>query len=159
MAPWHRHSQKWGCRCRCRRSLNISKRSSTRTEPNSNFCSEFLFPLHRPPSESLISVRFGSVSGPFRVRFRVLGGVEVGSGRGASVREKNITKLLGDTKLWATNICHHLFNVRLGVFRMGAPESAQNKMWAPSKHNTISHIFFVNGKCFKILQNARSSLK
>ena len=32
------------------------------------------------------------VSGPFRVRFAVLGGVGVGSGRGASVREKNITK-------------------------------------------------------------------
>ena len=34
---------------------------------------------------------FGSVSGLFRVRFGVLGGVGVGSGRGASVREKNIT--------------------------------------------------------------------
>ena len=36
---------------------------------------------------------FGSVSGLFRVRFGVLGGVGVGSGRGASVREKNITML------------------------------------------------------------------
>ena len=40
---------------------------------------------------------FGSVLAPFRVRFRarfrVLGGVGVGSGRGASVREKNITTL------------------------------------------------------------------
>ena len=37
--------------------------------------------------------RFGlaDVLGPFRVRFEVLGGVGVGSGRGASVREKNIT--------------------------------------------------------------------
>ena len=34
-------------------------------------------------------VRFGSVSG----RFGVSGGVGVGSGRGASVREKNITTL------------------------------------------------------------------
>ena len=33
-------------------------------------------------------LRFGSVSGLFRVRFRVLGGVAVGSGRGASLREK-----------------------------------------------------------------------
>ena len=38
-----------------------------------------------------IWLRFGSVLGPFRVRFGVLGGVGVGSGRGASVREKNIT--------------------------------------------------------------------
>ena len=38
-------------------------------------------------------VRFGSVSGPFRVRFGVLGGVGVGSGGGVSVREKNITAL------------------------------------------------------------------
>ena len=38
-------------------------------------------------------VRFGSVSGLFRVRFGVLGGVGVGSGREASVREKNITSL------------------------------------------------------------------
>ena len=36
-------------------------------------------------------LRFGFVSGPFLVRFGVLGGVGVGSGRGASVREKNIT--------------------------------------------------------------------
>ena len=40
---------------------------------------------------------FGSVSGLFRVRFGsvsgVLGGVVVGSVRGASVREKNITTL------------------------------------------------------------------
>ena len=34
-----------------------------------------------------------SVTGPFRVLFGVLGGVGVGSGRGASVREKNITRL------------------------------------------------------------------
>ena len=39
-------------------------------------------------------LRFGSVSGPFRVSFGVLGGVRVGSGRGASVREKNITTLV-----------------------------------------------------------------
>ena len=52
-------------------------------------------PPSRPTRQSLISVhfrsvsgpfgsvwlRFGSVSGPFRVRFRVLGGVGVGSGR------------------------------------------------------------------------------
>ena len=37
---------------------------------------------------------FGSVSGLFRVRFgSVSGGVGVGLGRGASVREKNITML------------------------------------------------------------------
>ena len=36
-------------------------------------------------------LRFGSVSGLFRVRFGVLDGVGAGSGRGASVREKNIT--------------------------------------------------------------------
>ena len=35
-----------------------------------------------------IWVRFGSVSGPFRVLFGVLGGVGVGSGRGASVKGK-----------------------------------------------------------------------
>ena len=44
-------------------------------------------------------VRFGSVSGPgvsgpFRVRFGLLGGVGVGSGRGASVREKTITRFM-----------------------------------------------------------------
>ena len=39
-------------------------------------------------------VCFGSVSDPFRVRFGVLGGVGVGSGRGASVREKNITNVV-----------------------------------------------------------------
>ena len=39
-------------------------------------------------------LRFGSVLAPFRVRFGVLGGVGVGSGRGASVREKNITNLV-----------------------------------------------------------------
>ena len=62
-------------------------------------------PPARPTPKSLISVHFGSVwlrfgsfwlclavSGPFRVLFRVLGGVGLGSGRGASVREKNITK-------------------------------------------------------------------
>ena len=38
-------------------------------------------------------LRFGCVSGPFRVRFGVLRGVGVGSGRGASVREKNINML------------------------------------------------------------------
>ena len=37
-----------------------------------------------------VCVRFGSVSGAFRVCF---GGVGVGSGRGASVKEKNITTL------------------------------------------------------------------
>ena len=42
----------------------------------------------RPTPESLISVHFGSISGPLRVRFGVLGGVRVGSGRVASVREK-----------------------------------------------------------------------
>ena len=40
---------------------------------------------------ALFRVCFGSVSGLFRVRFGVLGGVGVRSGRGASVREKNIT--------------------------------------------------------------------
>ena len=74
-------------------------------------------PPARPTPKSLISVHFGSVwlrfgcvrlrfgsvsglfraggsvSGPFRVRFGVLYGVGVGSGRGASVREKNITIL------------------------------------------------------------------
>ena len=83
----------------------------------------FFFPLQPPPlppdkvhgcptREGLISVhfgsvrlrlapfgsvwlRFGSVSDPFQVRFRVLGGVGVGSGRGASVRQKNITTLAG----------------------------------------------------------------
>ena len=81
--------------------------------------SDFLFPLQPTPpyadktpgcptSESLISVHFGSISvlfgsiwvrlGPFRVYFGsvwgpfgVLDGVGVGSGRGAAVREKNIT--------------------------------------------------------------------
>ena len=84
------------------------------------FSSDFLFALQPPPPspiptnppgrptpESLISVhfgsvsalfgsvwlRFGSVSAPFRLRFGVLGGVGVGLGRGASVREKNITSL------------------------------------------------------------------
>ena len=38
-------------------------------------------------------VCFGSVSGAFWVLFGVLGGVGVGSGRGASAREKNITML------------------------------------------------------------------
>ena len=38
---------------------------------------------------ALFRLRFGSVSGPFGV----LGGVGAGSGRGASAREKNITKL------------------------------------------------------------------
>ena len=64
------------------------------------YCSDFLFPLQpphppypdKPPGcptpKSLISVHFGSVSAPFRVRFGVLGGVGVGSGRGASVRER-----------------------------------------------------------------------
>ena len=60
-----------------------------------------------PTREGLISVHFGSVwlhfgsvwlrSGPFRLRFGSvsgpLSGVGVGSGRGASVREKNITSL------------------------------------------------------------------
>ena len=85
--------------------------------------SDFLFPLQPPPPpshkkktgrptpESLFSVHFGSVlvcfgsvwvrlglcfgsvSGLFRVRFGVLGGVRVGSGRGTSAREKNITTL------------------------------------------------------------------
>ena len=40
---------------------------------------------------SSVWLRFGSVSGLFRVHFGVLGGVGAGSGRGASVREKNIT--------------------------------------------------------------------
>ena len=77
-------------------------------------------PLHpdkppgRPTPESLISVHFGSVpvrfgsvpvrfgsvsgpfrsvSGPFQVRFSSVLGCWVGSGRGASAREKNITSL------------------------------------------------------------------
>ena len=37
---------------------------------------------------------FGSVSGPFRVCFGSVSGCWVGSGRGAFVREKNITNLL-----------------------------------------------------------------
>ena len=75
--------------------------------------SDFPFPLQpptphhpdkppgRPTPESLISVHFGSVwvlfgcvSGPFWVHFGVLGGVGVRSGRGASVREKNITRFV-----------------------------------------------------------------
>ena len=44
------------------------------------------------PFSAPFGLRFGSVLGPLRVRFGVLGGVGVGSGRGASVREKNITK-------------------------------------------------------------------
>ena len=40
-----------------------------------------------------VSVHFGSVSGPFRVRLGVLGRVGVGSFRGGSVREKNITSI------------------------------------------------------------------
>ena len=83
--------------------------------------SDFLFPLQppqpppphpdkapaRPTPKSLISVpsgsvsvcfgfvwlRFGSVSGPFRGVGWGRGGVGVGSGRGASVRETNITIL------------------------------------------------------------------
>ena len=39
-------------------------------------------------------VRFGSVSGLFRVCCGVLGGVGVGSGKRASVREKNITNIV-----------------------------------------------------------------
>ena len=87
--------------------------------------SDILFPLQPPPlpiptnppghptREGLISVhfgsvwlrsapfgsvwlRFGSVPGPFRVRFGVLGGVVVGSVRGASVREENITTMVSD---------------------------------------------------------------
>ena len=73
-------------------------------------------PPARPTRKSLISVHFGSVwlrfssvgsvwlhfgsvLGPFRVRFGVLGGVGVGSGRGASVREKNIT-IPGKPRSW-----------------------------------------------------------
>ena len=63
----------------------------------------FFFPYNPHPSPSRqtprpshpkkldfgsVSAPFGSVSGPFRVRFGVLGGVGVGSGRGASVRER-----------------------------------------------------------------------
>ena len=40
-----------------------------------------------------VSGPFGSVSDPFRVRFGCWGGVGVGSGRGASAREKSITTL------------------------------------------------------------------
>ena len=47
---------------------------------------------------------FGSVSAPFRVRFGVLGGVGAGSGRGASVREKNITQGSGQYKLHHMNL-------------------------------------------------------
>ena len=67
-------------------------------------------PPGRPTREGLISVhfgsvwlRFGSVSGLFRLRFRsvsgVLGGVVVGSVRGASVREKNITNLAAQCEI------------------------------------------------------------
>ena len=79
-------------------------------------------PPGRPTPECLISVNFGpggfgSVSGPFRVRFGSVSGLfwvrfgsvsgpfrgvrlgsGVGSGRGASVREKNITKSLRKSK-------------------------------------------------------------
>ena len=77
--------------------------------------SDILFPLQplplpiptnppgRPTREGLISVHFGSVrlrlapfgsvSGLFRVRFRGVGWVVVGSVRGAYVREKNITRV------------------------------------------------------------------
>ena len=79
----------------------------------STLCSDFIFPLQPPPPTGRqtprrshpraldfgpfrlrfgsVWLRFGSVSGSFRVRFGVLGGVGVGSGRGAFVREKNIT--------------------------------------------------------------------
>ena len=46
---------------------------------------------------SSVWLLFGSVSGPLRVRFGVLGGVGVGSGKGPSVREKNITNLSKQT--------------------------------------------------------------
>ena len=49
---------------------------------------------------------FGSVLGLFRVRFGVLGGVGVGSGRGASVREKNITTVCFCTVQLAVNLTH-----------------------------------------------------
>ena len=56
----------------------------------------FFFPVQPPPPIptnpvsgpfGTVWVRFGSVSGLFRVRFGVLGGVGVGSGRGVSARE------------------------------------------------------------------------
>ena len=78
-----------------------------------SLCSEFLFPLQPPPPTIPTNppavppqrawfrsvsgpfgclgpfwVCFGSVSGPFRVRFGVLGGVGMGSGKGGSVRER-----------------------------------------------------------------------
>ena len=66
--------------------------------------SDFLFPLQTPPPPIRQTPRPSHPRGldfspfqirlaPFRVRFGVLGGVAVGSGRGASVREKNITSL------------------------------------------------------------------
>ena len=62
------------------------------------FSSDFLFPLQppaphiptpRPPPSHLRELDFG----PFRVRLGVLGWVGLGSLRGGSVREKNITEL------------------------------------------------------------------
>ena len=54
-----------------------------------------------PPSEldfGPFRLRFGSVSGPFRLRFGSASGCRVGSGRGASVREKNITRPVAHNK-------------------------------------------------------------
>ena len=76
--------------------------------PNTQNClgksSDFLFPLQPPPPPRQTpfpshpeKLDFGPLRlrlAPFRVRVGLLGGVGVGSGRGASVREKNITNLV-----------------------------------------------------------------
>ena len=82
-------------------------------------------------------LRFGSVSGPFRVHFGVLGGVGVGSGRRASVREKNITTLIN---LWVARKGGH--TLRKGVFlpskRLLRSTSFKEPSKNPSKKRAVA---------------------
>ena len=105
------------------RRSGLLAQTATASQGRSLGClaSDILFPLQPPPAPPLprqtprpshpekldfgpfrlrlapFRLRFGSVSGLSRVRFGSVsgcwGGVGVGSGRGASVREKNITML------------------------------------------------------------------
>ena len=128
--------------------------------------SDFLFPLQpphplprqpppaRPTAKSLISVhfssvsapfgsvrpRFGSVSGLFRVRFRVLGGLGVGSGRGASVREKNITMRESQTctQLRST-ISRRLLPP---ISQQNGPAEVQSEFFSPNSGCEFSDVNF-----------------
>ena len=96
---WHRSEHSSGCISHLGSDILFPLQPPTPPHPDT--------PPGRPTREGLISVHFGSVwlrSAPFgsvwglfRVRFGsvsgVLGVVVVGSVRGASVREKNITTL------------------------------------------------------------------